>query len=109
MTKTYDNANRYLFAVFQTRSSFQCMIGFWPSKAVKDREIDDIVKIDGANNENSCCYRFLSIDRYNRCQSKSDYRQLSMYRVVIRYRFLSIALAGPHGRKRRFIFFASKG
>ena len=40
---------------------------------------------------------------------KSDYRQLSIYRVVIRYRFLSIALAGPHGRKRRFIFFASKG
>ena len=103
MTKTYDNANRYMFAVFQTRPSFQCMIGFWPSKAVKDREID------GANNENSCCYRFLSIDRYNRCQSKSDYRQLSIYRVVIRYRFLSIVLAGPLGRKRRFIFFASKG
>lgn len=46
--KTYDNANRYLFAVFQTRPNFQCMIGFWPSKAVKDREIGDIVKIDGA-------------------------------------------------------------
>ena len=55
--KTYDNANRYLFAVFQTRPSFQCMIGFWPSKARKDSEIDDIVKIDGANNKNSCCYR----------------------------------------------------
>ena len=107
--KTYDNANRYLFAVFQTRPSFQYVIGFWPSKARKDREIDDIVKIDGANNENSCRYWFLSIDRYNRCQSKSDYRQLSIYRVVIRYRFLSIALAEPHGRKRRFIFFASKG
>ena len=40
---------------------------------------------------------------------KSDYRQLSIYRVVIRYRFLSIVLAGPLGRKRRFIFFASKG
>ena len=25
------------------------------------------------------------------------------------YRFLSIVLAGPLGRKRRFIFFASKG
>ena len=83
MTKTYDNANRYMFTVFQTRPSFQCMIGFWPSKAVKDREIDDIVKIDGANKENSCCYRFLSIDRYNRCQSKNNYRQLSIYRVVI--------------------------
>ena len=91
--KTYDNANRYLFAVFQTRPGFQCMIGFWPSKARKDSEIDDIVKIDGANNKSSCCYRFLSIDRYNRCHSKSDYRQLWIYRLVLRCRLLSIALA----------------
>ena len=34
-------------------------------------------------------YQFLSIDRYNRYQSKSDYRQLSIYRLVFRYRFLA--------------------
>ena len=95
---------------FKQGPVFNAWLGFDPRRQWNwDREIDDIVKIDGANNENSCCYRFLSIDRYNRCQSKSDYRKLSIFRVVIRYRFLSIALAGPHGRKRRFIFFASKG
>ena len=57
---------------------------------MKDREIDNIVKvdkIDSADDEKSCYCRFLSIDRYNRCHSKSDYRQLSIYRLVLRFGF----------------------
>ena len=54
--------------VFQTRFSFKCIIGFWTLKAMKDHEINNIIKIhiiDSADNEKSCCYQFLLTDRYN--------------------------------------------
>ena len=65
---------------------------------MKDHEIDNILKIDkiySADNEKSCCYRFLSTDRYSRYQWKHDYRQLSNYWLVFRYLFLSTALVKP--------------
>ena len=40
------------------------------------------------------CHRFLPIDRYNRYQSNQIYRFLSTYRVINRYRFLSIDYSG---------------
>ena len=64
---------------------------------MKDHEIENIVKIDkidSADNDKSCRYQFLSIDWYNRYQSKSDYRQLSIYRLVFQPRFLTIAPVG---------------
>ena len=36
------------------------------------------------------CHRFLPIDRYNRYQSNQIYRFLSIFRLINRYRFLSI-------------------
>ena len=36
------------------------------------------------------CHRFLPIDRYNRYQWNQIYRFLSIYRLINRYRFLSI-------------------
>ena len=54
--------------VFQTRFSFKCIIGFWTLKAMKDHEINNIIKIhiiDSADDEKSCCYQFLLTDRYN--------------------------------------------
>ena len=38
--------------VFQARPSFQCIIGFGTSKAMKDHEIDNIVKIDEIDSAN---------------------------------------------------------
>ena len=38
--------------VFQARPSFQCIIGFGTSKAMKDHEIDNIVKIDESDSAN---------------------------------------------------------
>ena len=38
--------------IFQTRSSFQCIIGFGTSKAMKDHEIVNIVKIDEIDSAN---------------------------------------------------------
>ena len=53
-------------------------MGFWTSKAIKDHEIDNIVKInkiDSANNDiKQLWLSFLLIDRYNRYQSKCGYR-----------------------------------
>ena len=44
---------------------------------MKDHDSDNIVKVDSAYDEKSCCHRFLSIDRHNRYHSKviieSDY------------------------------------
>ena len=64
---------------------------------MKDHEIENIVKIDkidSADNDKSCRYQYLSIDWYNQYQSKSDYRQLSIYRLVFQHQFLSIAPLG---------------
>ena len=38
--------------VFQARPSFPCIIGFGTSKAMKDHEIDNIVKIDESDSAN---------------------------------------------------------
>ena len=38
--------------VFQARPSFQCIIGFGTSKAMKDHEIDNIDKIDESDSAN---------------------------------------------------------
>ena len=47
------------------------------------------------------CHRFLPIDRYNRYQSNQIYRFLSIYRLINRYRFLSI----DNSWRRSFFFF----
>ena len=38
--------------VFQARPSFPCIIGFGTSKAMKDHEVDNIVKIDESDSAN---------------------------------------------------------
>ena len=45
------------------------------------------------------CHRFLPIDRWNRYQSNQIYRFLSIYRLINRYRYLSIDYAGSIQKK----------